>query len=102
MATLTPTRARCRTRGCVANGELTLRSAKTKPNKPRSTLSKNEKLNFIDAVKCIHEKPALTPSSIAAGAKSRYDDFVVTHVKQTYWVHGTVRLISSIVCVAEC
>lgn len=57
----------------------------------RSTLSKNEKLNYIDAVKCIHEKPALTPSSIAAGAKSRFDDFVVTHVQQTYWVHGTVR-----------
>jgi hypothetical protein len=57
----------------------------------RSTLSKKEKLNYIDAVKCINEKPALTPSSVAAGAKSRFDDFVVTHVKQTYWVHGTVR-----------
>ena len=56
----------------------------------RSTLSRNEKLNYIDAVKCLHEKPALTPSAVAAGAKSRFDDFVVTHVIQTYWVHGTV------------
>ena len=58
----------------------------------RSTLPKNEKLNYIDAVKCIHTKPALTDTGVAAGAKSRFDDFVVTHVIQTYWVHGTVRL----------
>jgi tyrosinase len=58
----------------------------------RSQLSKSEKLNYIDAIQCIHKKPALTPAAIAAGAKSRYDDFVVTHVKQTYEVHGTVRL----------
>jgi len=58
----------------------------------RSILSKNEKLNYIDAVKCIHTKPALTDAGISAGAKSRFDDFVVTHVIQTYWVHGTVRL----------
>lgn len=57
----------------------------------RSTLSKKEKLNYIDAVKCLHRKPALTPSAKSAGAKSRFDDFVVTHVIQTFWVHGTVR-----------
>jgi hypothetical protein len=62
----------------------------------RSTLSKSEKLNYIDAVKCIHTKPALTDAGISAGAKSRFDDFVVTHVIQTYWVHGTVRLNDSL------
>lgn len=58
----------------------------------RSALSKPERKNYIDAVKCIHNKPALTPASIAAGARSRYDDFIVTHVQQTFWVHGTVSL----------
>ncbi|KAF3049044.1 hypothetical protein E8E11_008917 [Didymella keratinophila] len=59
-----------------------------------STLSKNEKLNYIDAVKCIHTKPALTDAGISAGAKSRFDDFVVTHVIQTYWVHGTANFLA--------
>lgn len=66
----------------------------------RSALSKHEKLNYIDAVKCLHAKPALTPSAIAGGAKSRFDDFIVTHVKQTKWVHGTVRLAR--LCVVLC
>jgi len=64
------------------------------PNKYRSTLSRKEKLNYIDAVKCIHTKPALTPSAVAAGARSRFDDFVVTHVIQTFSVHGTVSTSS--------
>src|SRR3954468_13188587 len=57
----------------------------------RSVLTKDEKLNYIEAIKCIHSKPALTPSAVASGARSRYDDFVVTHVLQTYSVHATVR-----------
>jgi tyrosinase len=60
--------------------------------KLRSTLSRSEKRNYLDAIQCIHSKPALTPSAVAPGAKSRYDDFVVTHVLQTYSVHATVSL----------
>ncbi|KAF2822486.1 Di-copper centre-containing protein [Ophiobolus disseminans] len=52
-----------------------------------------EKLNYIDAIKCIHKKPALTPSAIASGAKSRYDDFIVTHVLQTWSVHATANFL---------
>jgi hypothetical protein len=58
----------------------------------RSLLSKAERRNYIEAIQCIHSKPALTPAAISSGARSRYDDFVVTHVQQTYAVHGTVRL----------
>ena len=56
----------------------------------RSALTRPERKNYIDAVKCLSKKPALTPASVSAGARSRFDDFVVTHVIQTYWVHGTV------------
>jgi tyrosinase len=55
-------------------------------------LTKPERRNYIDAIKCLHSKPALTPAGVAPGAKSRFDDFVVTHVLQTYSVHATVRL----------
>lgn len=58
----------------------------------RSQLSKPEKKSYIKAVKCLHKKPARTPKEIAPGARSRYDDFVVTHILQTMSVHATVSL----------
>jgi hypothetical protein len=58
----------------------------------RSMLTKPERRNYIDAIKCLHSKPALTPAAVASGARSRFDDFVVTHVLQTYSVHATVGL----------
>lgn len=60
-------------------------------NFPRSTLSEAEKLNYIDAVKCIGKKPGKTPRDVASGARSRYDDFVVTHILQSLVTHGTVK-----------
>jgi hypothetical protein len=60
------------------------------PDTNRSTLSSGEKLNYIKAVQCMSTSPAKTPAGIAAGAKNRYDDFVVTHINQTLSIHGTV------------
>ncbi|KAH6889819.1 hypothetical protein B0T10DRAFT_513009 [Thelonectria olida] len=54
-----------------------------------NTLSKKEKKAYVDAVKCIQGKPALTPSSAAPGAKTRFDDFVATHINQTLTIHYT-------------
>ncbi|EOA82019.1 uncharacterized protein SETTUDRAFT_97043 [Exserohilum turcica Et28A] len=59
-----------------------------------SQLSKPERRNYIDAIKCLHSKPTLTPVTVASGARSRFDDFVVTHVLQTYSVHGTANFLS--------
>jgi tyrosinase len=56
----------------------------------RSTLKRSEKLNYIEAVQCMGKKKARTPSAIAAGAKNRYDDFVVTHIRLTLVTHGNV------------
>ena len=60
----------------------------------RSTLLKSEKLNYIEAVKCLAKLPAKTPAAIAKGAKSRYDDLVVTHVQQSLSIHGTGNFLS--------
>jgi tyrosinase len=60
----------------------------------RSLLSRSEKRNYIDAVRCLDEKPARTPAAVAAGAKSRYDDFVVTHILQTMIIHGTANFLA--------
>ncbi|KAJ8117333.1 hypothetical protein OPT61_g1455 [Boeremia exigua] len=59
-----------------------------------STLHRSEKLDYIRAVKCLGTKPAKTPAAIAAGAKSRYDDFVVTHILQAQYTHGNGNFLS--------
>lgn len=58
----------------------------------RSTLSRSEKLNYIEAVQCLGKMPARTPAAIAAGAKNRYDDFVVSHIILTQVTHGNVSI----------
>ncbi|CAH0028277.1 unnamed protein product [Clonostachys rhizophaga] len=51
------------------------------------SLSKQERLGYIEAVKCLQKLPARTPQSEAAGAKSRFDDFVVVHIQPTLDIH---------------
>ncbi|KAL2165018.1 hypothetical protein VTH06DRAFT_314 [Thermothelomyces fergusii] len=51
------------------------------------SLSKAERLAYVNAVKCLQSKPARTPASVAPGARSRFDDFVVTHIQQTLDIH---------------
>lgn len=55
----------------------------------RSTLTKEQRKAYTDAVLCLQSKPARTPSSLAPGAKSRFDDFVATHINQTNYIHYT-------------
>jgi hypothetical protein len=59
----------------------------------RSTLSNSNKKKYIDAVLCLQSKPAKS-GSIAPGAKSRYDDFIATHINQTLTIHGTGNFLS--------
>ncbi|KAH7311288.1 hypothetical protein B0I35DRAFT_437840 [Stachybotrys elegans] len=53
------------------------------------SLSQAERLDYVNAVICLQNKPARTPSSVAPGAKSRFDDFVATHINQTRAIHFT-------------
>jgi hypothetical protein len=75
----------------AANGTITLIMVKQSLTHCRSKLKRSEKLNYIDAVQCLGKTKARTPSAIAAGAKTRYDDFVVTHILLTPYTHGNVR-----------
>jgi tyrosinase len=50
-------------------------------------LSKSERLAYVNAVKCLQSLPPRTPAAVAPGAKSRFDDFVVTHIQQTLSIH---------------
>ena len=58
-----------------------------------STLSQQERLDYINAELCLMSKPSQDPS-FAAGAKTRYDDFVAVHINQTLFIHGTANFLS--------
>ncbi|GAB7326364.1 hypothetical protein MBLNU13_g10398t1 [Cladosporium sp. NU13] len=58
------------------------------------TLSKSQRKDYIKAVQCLQEKPARTPSAVASGAKTRFDDFVATHINQTLTIHYTANFLS--------
>ncbi|KAH9871792.1 hypothetical protein J1614_006049 [Plenodomus biglobosus] len=53
------------------------------------SLSKRERKAYIDAVLCLQSKPTKTPPSLIPGARSRFDDWVGTHVNQTMTIHYT-------------
>jgi hypothetical protein len=61
----------------------------------RSTLSRQERLDYIRAVQCLQTLPSqlykLDPTTYS-GARTRYDDFVGVHINQTMSIHLTVRL----------
>ncbi|KAF2755738.1 Di-copper centre-containing protein [Pseudovirgaria hyperparasitica] len=59
-----------------------------------SALSSKEKKSYISAVRCLQSKPARTPSTVAPGAKTRYDDFVATHIDQTLTIHYTGNFLT--------
>jgi hypothetical protein len=44
----------------------------------RHDLTSEERIAYTDAVLCLQSKEAKTPSDLAEGAKSRFDDFIVT------------------------
>lgn len=59
----------------------------------RGDMSEDERRSFIDACKCLHSAPSLTPPDVAPGARTRWDDFVVAHVLNTYDVHRSPWLV---------
>lgn len=54
-----------------------------------NSLSNNERKAYTDAVLCLQAKQSRTPSSLVPGAKSRFDDWVATHINQTLTIHYT-------------
>ncbi|KAF1363488.1 Di-copper centre-containing protein [Lizonia empirigonia] len=52
-------------------------------------LSNKERKAYTDAVVCLQAKQTKTPASLLPGARSRFDDWVGTHINQTLTIHYT-------------
>jgi tyrosinase len=54
-----------------------------------NSLSEKERKSYTDAVLCLQKKQSKTPTSLVPGARSRFDDWVGTHINQTQTIHYT-------------
>lgn len=52
-------------------------------------LSRSERKAYTDAVLCLQSRKNKTPASLIPGARSRFDDWVGTHINQTNTIHYT-------------
>jgi hypothetical protein len=59
----------------------------------RSTFATAEKKSYIQAVKCLSKLPSKTPKAKCPGCKSRFDDFLGTHINQTFAVCSKVVIV---------
>ncbi|KAF2456981.1 hypothetical protein BDY21DRAFT_372411 [Lineolata rhizophorae] len=58
-----------------------------------SELTDAEKKEYIAAVQCISTAPSIG-TDVFSGARTRYDDFVGTHIAQSLTIHGTANFLS--------
>ncbi|KAK3306517.1 uncharacterized protein B0T15DRAFT_527438 [Chaetomium strumarium] len=59
-----------------------------------SDLSVAEREQYIAAVKCLQSASPKSPEQLVPGARSRFDDFVATHINQTNSIHNTANFLS--------
>ncbi|KAL8686040.1 MAG: hypothetical protein Q9224_005571 [Gallowayella concinna] len=57
-------------------------------------MSKSDRKNYINAVKCLAKKPAKSDKKIVPGARSRFDDFVASHIQLAYEIHFNGNLFA--------
>ncbi|KAK9853844.1 di-copper centre [Penicillium brevicompactum] len=54
-----------------------------------SELTANERLDYIDAVKCMNKLPPKLATSLYPGVHNRREDFVATHINYTTHIHAS-------------
>jgi tyrosinase len=77
----------------LTNRQSTCNKDRVAVRKEYGNLSKDERIEYIRAVKCILKAPSKLPTGMYPGAKSRYDDFTVVHMNMTPTVHATANFM---------
>lgn len=60
-----------------------------------SDLSVPEREEYIRAVLCLQSLPSKAPKDQVPGARSRFDDFVATHITQAFDLHSPRKLFAA-------
>ncbi|KAI8461513.1 hypothetical protein BY996DRAFT_6510783 [Phakopsora pachyrhizi] len=55
----------------------------------RESLSEEEYKNYTNFVLCLQSLPAMTSQDKVPGARTRFDDFLATHINKIMSIHGT-------------
>lgn len=81
---------------CVRSGRSStcLRNEERNLPRHRGDITAAEKKAYIAAVQCIIKAPSKLSATQYPGAKTRYDDFVAIHMKNTLSIHGTGNFLS--------
>jgi hypothetical protein len=77
---------------CIATRRLQLLT-----NISRSTFSTTEKKAYISAVQCLAKLPPKTAKAVCPGCRNRYDDFVATHIQQSFGIHVTGNFLTWVI-----
>ncbi|KAF2875087.1 hypothetical protein BDV95DRAFT_307940 [Massariosphaeria phaeospora] len=72
----------------------TCKKDKLQVRKEWGDITAADKKAYIAAVLCITQKPSKLPAATYPGAKTRYDDFVAIHIKNSMSIHGTGNFLS--------
>lgn len=60
----------------------------------RADTTPAEKRAYIAAVQCLTKAPSKLPAAQYPGAKTRFDDFMAVHMKNTLSIHGTGNFLA--------
>lgn len=76
----------------LAGGACTIETAAIR--REWSDLAPAEREAYTSAVKCLQKLPARSDKSKVPGARSRFDDFMATHITMTPYVHASANFLS--------
>lgn len=57
-------------------------------------MSNEDRKSFTDAIMCLKEVPTTADASVYPGVKSRYDEYVATHINMTMNIHVTADFLA--------
>lgn len=93
--TMVSTLANERMKARKTNGTCTYENARVRQE--FRSMSSDQRKSFTDAMACLQKAAPKNPDAVAStyhGVRSRYDEYVATHIEQTFNIHGTADFLA--------